>query len=45
VLALFAELHTSGRTIMLISHEPEVAAAAQRTIRIRDGLLELAAAA
>ena len=40
VLALFAELHRSGRTIMLITHEAEVAAAAQRVVRIRDGLLE-----
>ncbi len=40
VLGLFAELHASGRTIMLITHEPDVAAAAQRTVRIRDGLLE-----
>jgi putative ABC transport system ATP-binding protein len=41
VLALFAELHDAGRTIMLITHEPEVAAAAQRTVRIRDGLIEV----
>jgi putative ABC transport system ATP-binding protein len=47
VLGLFAELHESGRTIVLITHEAEVAAAAQRTVRIRDGLIdtgELAAA-
>jgi putative ABC transport system ATP-binding protein len=40
VLGLFADLHASGRTIMLITHEADVAAAAQRTVRIRDGLLE-----
>ena len=44
VLSLFAELHASGRTIMLITHEAEVAAAAQRVVRIRDGLLEEQAA-
>jgi putative ABC transport system ATP-binding protein len=44
VLSLFAELHQSGRTIMLITHEAEVAAASQRTVRIRDGLLEQQAA-
>jgi putative ABC transport system ATP-binding protein len=40
VLGLFAELHESGRTIMLITHEAEVADVAQRTVRIRDGLVE-----
>jgi putative ABC transport system ATP-binding protein len=37
VLGLLAELHASGRTIVLITHEPEVAAAAQRVIQIHDG--------
>jgi putative ABC transport system ATP-binding protein len=40
VLGLFAQLHGAGRTIVLITHEAEVAEAAQRIIRIRDGLLE-----
>jgi putative ABC transport system ATP-binding protein len=40
VLSLFAELHDTGRTIVLITHEAEVAAAAGRTIRIRDGRIE-----
>ncbi|MDQ1709726.1 MAG: putative transport system ATP-binding protein, partial [Frankiaceae bacterium] len=39
VLALFDELRIAGRTIVLITHEPEVAAAAQRTLHIRDGKL------
>ncbi|WP_347351895.1 ABC transporter ATP-binding protein [Intrasporangium sp.] len=37
VLALFAELHAEGRTIVLITHEPEVARQAQRVIHILDG--------
>ena len=31
------ELHQSGRTIVLITHEPDVAAAAERIMRFRDG--------
>jgi putative ABC transport system ATP-binding protein len=39
MLALFDELHTAGRTLVLITHEPDVAARAQRTLVIRDGTL------
>jgi putative ABC transport system ATP-binding protein len=39
VLNLLDELHHSGRTIVLITHEADVAEAAQRTMRIRDGQL------
>jgi putative ABC transport system ATP-binding protein len=39
VLDLFTQLHTAGRTIVLITHEPDVAARAQRTVLIRDGVL------
>jgi putative ABC transport system ATP-binding protein len=37
VLALLSELHASGRTIVLITHEPDVAAAAERVVAIHDG--------
>jgi putative ABC transport system ATP-binding protein len=37
VLALFDDLHASGRTIVLITHEADVAKHAQRTVRIHDG--------
>jgi putative ABC transport system ATP-binding protein len=40
VLSLFDELRAAGRTIVLITHEPDVAAAAGRVVRIRDGQLE-----
>jgi putative ABC transport system ATP-binding protein len=39
VLAILVELHRSGRTIVLITHDPTIAAAARRTVRIRDGRL------
>jgi putative ABC transport system ATP-binding protein len=37
VLGLLAELHQSGRTIVLITHESFVAEAAGRTLHILDG--------
>ena len=32
--------HDAGNTIVLVTHEPDVAAYAQRTIHIRDGQVE-----
>jgi putative ABC transport system ATP-binding protein len=39
VLDLFDELSASGRTIVVITHEEEVAAHAKRVLRMRDGLI------
>jgi putative ABC transport system ATP-binding protein len=40
VLSVFDDLNRAGNTVVLITHEEDVAAAAQRTIRLRDGLIE-----
>ena len=37
VIALFHDLHASGRTIILITHDVDVAAVASRQVHIRDG--------
>jgi putative ABC transport system ATP-binding protein len=42
VLSLFAELHGQGRTIVLITHELDVAGSAQRIVRILDGEIDSA---
>jgi putative ABC transport system ATP-binding protein len=39
ILDLFDELHAAGSTIMMVTHEPEVAARAQRTVVVRDGVI------
>jgi putative ABC transport system ATP-binding protein len=39
VLGIFERLSGEGRTIVLITHEDEVAAHAQRVIRVRDGVI------
>jgi putative ABC transport system ATP-binding protein len=40
IMALFERLHETGNTIVLVTHEAEVAAHAHRTIHIRDGKVE-----
>ena len=40
IMALFARLHQTGNTIVLVTHEADVAAFAHRTIHIRDGQVE-----
>lgn len=37
VMQLFHELHASGRTLVLITHDPEIARAAPRRVQILDG--------
>jgi putative ABC transport system ATP-binding protein len=45
VLGLLRELNAAGRTIVLITHDAEVAAAADRRVHLRDGRVDLEAAA
>jgi putative ABC transport system ATP-binding protein len=40
IMALFARLHQAGNTIILVTHEADIAAFAHRTIHLRDGEIE-----
>lgn len=40
IMTLFERLHTQGHTIILATHEPDIAAHAQRVIHLRDGHVE-----
>ena len=39
ILDLFQQLNADGRTVILITHDPEVAACAHRTVQVRDGTI------
>lgn len=40
ILALFDSLHQQGHTIIVVAHERDVAAHAERIVRLRDGRVE-----
>ncbi|MBV8372489.1 MAG: macrolide ABC transporter ATP-binding protein, partial [Candidatus Eremiobacteraeota bacterium] len=39
IMALFARLHESGRTIVMVTHDENIARNARRVIRLLDGLV------
>jgi putative ABC transport system ATP-binding protein len=41
IMALFDELNAEGRTIILVTHEDDVAARAKRIVRLKDGMLHM----
>lgn len=40
IMALFAEIHRNGNTVILVTHEEDIARHARRIIRIKDGMVE-----
>jgi putative ABC transport system ATP-binding protein len=40
IMALLADIHRLGNTVILVTHEEDIAAQARRVIRLRDGLIE-----
>jgi putative ABC transport system ATP-binding protein len=40
VLTLFGELNAAGQTLVMVTHDPDIATIAQRTIHLRDGKVE-----
>ncbi len=40
IMALFEEIHAGGNTIILVTHEEDIARHAHRIVRLRDGLVE-----
>lgn len=40
IMVLFEQIHKAGNTIILVTHEPDIADHAHRIVRMRDGLIE-----
>ncbi len=40
IMALFRDIHNNGNTIVLVTHEEDIALNAKRIVRLRDGLIE-----
>ena len=40
IMAVFGELHRLGQTVIMVTHEPDIAASAERVVVLRDGRVE-----
>ena len=40
IMSIFEEIHGQGNTVILVTHEPDIADHAHRIVRLRDGLVE-----
>jgi putative ABC transport system ATP-binding protein len=40
IMKVFASLHAAGQTVIMVTHEPDIAAHAERTVVLRDGRIE-----
>jgi len=40
IMSIFKKLNEQGMTIVLVTHEPDIAAYTRRTIKLRDGQIE-----
>jgi putative ABC transport system ATP-binding protein len=39
IMALIKEVHLNGQTVVMVTHEPDIAAQCQRIVRLQDGLV------